>query len=68
MFFEFQKKIKISRSFAVLCCIVLLIGFAFGLAAVYVNCYNSMNTEPVTVANVIISFAENIIRRFRCLF
>ena len=50
MFFELQKKIKISRTAAVLYCIVLLIGFLFALSEVYVNCFNSMNTEQITTA------------------
>ena len=55
MFFELQKKIKISRTVAVVYCIVLLIGFIFGLSEVYVNSFNSMNAEQITLFDAILS-------------
>lgn len=55
MFFELQKKIKISRTAAVVYCIVLLIGFVFGLSEVYVNSFNSMNAEQITICDAILS-------------
>lgn len=55
MFFELQKKIKISRTAAVVYCIVLLIGFIFGLSEVYVNSFNSMNAEQITLFDAILS-------------
>lgn len=55
MFFELQKKIKISRTAAVVYCIVLLIGFVFGLSEVYVNSFNSMNAEQITLFDAILS-------------
>ena len=42
-------KIKISRTFTVVYCIILLMGFIYGMTAVSVNCYNSMNSEPMIV-------------------
>ena len=54
MFFELQKKIKISRTAAVVYCIVLLIGFVFGLSEVYVNSFNSMNAEQITICDAIL--------------
>lgn len=53
MLFELHKKIKISRSFAVLYCIVLLIGFLFGLSEIYMNCFNSMNAEQITISGLL---------------
>lgn len=68
MFFELQKKIKISRTSAVLYCIVLLIGFLFALSEVYVNCFNSMNADRITAfgaaekaAGGIILWLENLL-------
>ena len=46
------KEIKISRSFAVFYCVLLLIGFICGLSTVNVNCYNSMNAEPMILFEV----------------
>ncbi|MGN1134638.1 MAG: hypothetical protein ACI4SF_00270 [Oscillospiraceae bacterium] len=42
-------KIKISRGFTVFYCILLLMGFICGMSAVNVNCYNSMNAEPMII-------------------
>lgn len=42
-------KIKISRTFTVFYCVILLMGFIYGMTAVNVNCYNSMNSEPMIV-------------------
>lgn len=68
MFFELQKKIKISRTAAVLYCIVLLIGFLYGLSAVYVNCFNSMNAEQITAFGAVEKAAESFILWFVRLF
>lgn len=67
MFFELQKKIKISRTAAVLYCIVLLIGFLYGLSTVYVNCFNSMNAERITAFGAAEKAAENFILWFENL-
>lgn len=64
MFFELQKKIKISRTAAVLYCIVLLIGFFYGLSTVYVNCFNSMNAEQITAFGAVEKAAESFILWF----
>lgn len=61
MFFELQKKIKISRTAAVLYCIVLLIGFLYGLSTVYVNCFNSMNADRITAFGAAEKAAESFI-------
>lgn len=45
-------KIKISRTFTVFYCVILLMGFICGLTAVNVNCYNSMNAEPMIIFEV----------------
>lgn len=68
MFFELQKKIKISRTAAVLYCIVLLIGFLFALSEVYVNCFNSMNADRITAFGAAEKAAEGIILWFENLF
>lgn len=67
MFFELQKKIKISRTAAVLYCIVLLIGFLYGLSTVYVNCFNSMNAEQITAFGAVEKAVESIILWFENL-
>lgn len=67
MFFELQKKIKISRTAAVLYCIVLLIGFLYGLSTVYVNCFNSMNAEQITAFGAAEKAAEGFILWFENL-
>lgn len=67
MFFELQKKIKISRTAAVLYCIVLLIGFLYGLSTVYVNCFNSMNAEQITAFGTVEKAAESFILWFERL-
>lgn len=67
MFFELQKKIKISRTAAVLYCIVLLIGFLYGLSTVYVNCFNSMNAEQITAFGAAEKAVESIILWFENL-
>lgn len=67
MFFELQKKIKISRTAAVLYCIVLLIGFLFALSEVYVNCFNSMNAEQITAFGAVKKAAESFILWFENL-
>ncbi|MGN0552226.1 MAG: hypothetical protein ACI4I1_02505 [Oscillospiraceae bacterium] len=46
------KEMKISRSFAVVYCVLLLIGFICGMSVVNVNCYNSMNAEPMILFEV----------------
>lgn len=61
MFFSLHKKIKISRTAAVLYCIVLLIGFLFGLTEIYVNCFNSMNADRITVLDAVAKAAEGFI-------
>lgn len=67
MFFELQKKIKISRTAAVLYCIVLLIGFLFALSEVYVNCFNCMNADRITAFGAAEKAAESIILWFENL-
>ena len=67
MYFELQKKIKISRTAAVLYCIVLLIGFFYGLSTVYVNCFNSMNAEQITAFGAVEKAAESFILWFENL-
>lgn len=67
MFFELQKKIKISRTAAVLYCIVLLIGFLYGLSTVYVNCFNSMNADRITAFGAAEKAAESFILWFENL-
>lgn len=67
MFFELQKKIKISRTAAVLYCIVLLIGFFYGLSTVYVNCFNSMNAEQITAFGAVEKAVESFILWFENL-
>lgn len=67
MFFSLHKKIKISRTAAVLYCAVLLMGFLFGLSVIYVNCFNSMNPEPITAFGAAEKAAESFIRWFQNL-
>lgn len=61
MFFSLHKKIKISRTAAVLYCVVLLMGFLFGYSVIYVNCFNSMNAEPITIVGAAEKAAEGFI-------
>lgn len=62
MFFSLQKKIKISRTAAILYCAVLLTGFLYGLSVIYVNCFNSMNAEQITAFGAVEKAAESFIR------
>ena len=58
---------QISRTAAVLYCIVLLIGFFYGLSTVYVNCFNSMNAEQITAFGAVEKAAESFILWFENL-